>query len=406
MNPLAPEMSNITSPSVNPVKCAFTISNISGSIYIEAFAGPSLNQFLQDNVFVLKNTVCIMMEVIDCSEIVELLHMWSTSMEPHSWVQITKGMYAGDAALVLKRETSTATCRLLLLSVPRWKLSKAGVKKHTVRKGGPGISLSEVLQLCLLGLASYGDNPNVPVPPNFPVTLPHEDIQDMPNREYQQGLLVHALDYSLVSLVDVNMANDICQVQSAYKHDIWVSYTNLRKIFKNSNSIWVIAGQSSGREGFIVRIEDRDDMIVIEMRKKAVGEAMISKPLKLLVQVNECYVSILWDTAAVPWLDRHITVFKGWHAGQTSIMLDVHPPSSNHTELEIYSPSSHQISHIRHNWVIDTASRRFLVETFPLTFTQQHYQQPDWAPLNQALTHNSLVNPSPFAWHGPPPLHG
>ncbi|KAK7442271.1 hypothetical protein VKT23_016243 [Stygiomarasmius scandens] len=115
---------------------AFSIPDVSGSVYLEAYLGENpqntpIIEYLRQHPAVIKlgnvrldrrsnlHHQQVWLQPIHVSEVGELLSLSPPSIKPFSWVKITCGRYQNDVGLVIRRETSTARRRLAVLLVPR-----------------------------------------------------------------------------------------------------------------------------------------------------------------------------------------------------------------------------------------------------------------------------------------------
>ncbi|KAK7471979.1 hypothetical protein VKT23_000087 [Stygiomarasmius scandens] len=127
---------------------AFCIPNVTGAVYLEAYLGENpqntpIIEFLRQHPAVLRVGKVqldrssdlyhqkVWLQSIPTPEVGDLLSLSTPSIDPFTWVKVTRGRYKDDVGLVIRREVSTARRRLAVLLVPRLE------KEHFPRPSSP-----------------------------------------------------------------------------------------------------------------------------------------------------------------------------------------------------------------------------------------------------------------------------
>ncbi|KAK7456477.1 transcription elongation factor spt5 [Stygiomarasmius scandens] len=164
------------------VYSAFTLPSTLGWVYLEARVGQDLLSWLRQRLDVVhSHDGDIVLETISEVEVGQMLAASPTSVEPHTWVRVTRGLYRNDVGLVLAREISSGSRRLKVLLVPRL--------KSTVKC--KSLPPSQVLF-----------NPTIHSHDHYKV-IGQEKYQ-FQGQVYDHGLVEVILDYSSVSYTDVD----------------------------------------------------------------------------------------------------------------------------------------------------------------------------------------------------------
>ncbi|THV02203.1 hypothetical protein K435DRAFT_361068 [Dendrothele bispora CBS 962.96] len=119
-----------THPALEPlpeshVYSAFTVPSVLGWIYLEAGINPDFREWLRRRFDVVHtSTGDVTLEAVEQAEVAQLLSSSCPSIEPFTWIRVTKGLYKDDIGLVLAREISLGGRRLRILLVPRLRLNR------------------------------------------------------------------------------------------------------------------------------------------------------------------------------------------------------------------------------------------------------------------------------------------
>ncbi|THU94092.1 hypothetical protein K435DRAFT_860914 [Dendrothele bispora CBS 962.96] len=377
----------------------------------------------------------VMMEPVSSREIAQLLSIQTPDIKVNSWVRVTRGTYCDDGGLVIRREISSSLRRLVILVVPRFNRTNVFTPwtPSTVVAGSKRKAVPERCPQRLFDEKQY---------PGEVTTLSEKHFLYR-GQEFSHGLLVKVLAYSSVTTMEVDLdrttrqlfriaghpaINDVafpvplewvffveekvevicleelseeqqnnadlprntrrksgviltveegrCLVNLEAEDDQqWISTRNIRKCIMVGNSVIVVAGELRGKSGLVV-VNNASGVLVTESSSQSAGHSFTVHP-------NVCQVTQVRESGAVPWLNTHVTLFVGMYAGYTGIVTDVHVPRPRYpyTSLEVYIPRLLTTISIRHDFVFDTVSQRYLQDIYPLKSNQLHFNQVSWDAL-------------------------
>ncbi|THU94398.1 hypothetical protein K435DRAFT_798955 [Dendrothele bispora CBS 962.96] len=98
---------------------AFTVPTVQGCVYLEGRCDEKVHEWLGNHAAVVKRQSRVWMEHMDCREIAVLLDTQPLSLQPCSWVRVTRGLYRGDVGLVVSRQMLADQHPFEVLLVPR-----------------------------------------------------------------------------------------------------------------------------------------------------------------------------------------------------------------------------------------------------------------------------------------------
>ncbi|THV01590.1 hypothetical protein K435DRAFT_853605 [Dendrothele bispora CBS 962.96] len=401
-------------------------------------------EFLQQHEFVVKSRVLrrhqkvghslrrVIMEPVFSREIGQLLSIQTPDIRVNSWVRVTRGTYSDDVGLVIRREISSSLRRLVILLVPRLGRTSDSNALNNAITGSKRKATAERPQQCLFDEKLYLGE----------VVRLGEKHFLFQSQEFSHGLLVKVLAYSSVTPVEVDLDRTSRQLFRVAGHPVvnqvafpvpldwlffveenvevicleklreeelgntnlprntynkggviltveegrcligfeaeddqqWVSTRNIRKRIMIGDSVVIAAGESTGKNGLVVA--NHGSAILVTETGQRAGNLFTVHP-------NVCRVTQVRDRGSIPWLNTHVTIFVGMYAGYTGVVTDVHMPRPNYpyTSLDVYIPRIITNVFIRHDFVFDTVSQRYLRDVHPLKSNQQHFFQVSWGTL-------------------------
>ncbi|KAK7434494.1 hypothetical protein VKT23_020178 [Stygiomarasmius scandens] len=160
---------------------AFCVPSVSGAVYLEAYLGENpqntpIIEFLHQHPAVLRVGKVqldrssdlyhqkVWLQSIPTLEVSDLLNLSIPSINPFTWVKVTRGRYKNDVGLVIRREISTARQRLAVLLVPRLEKEHSPPPSPPPRRNHP------------LFLVQHDKEQSHPVPPPLPPTDPTHSL--------------------------------------------------------------------------------------------------------------------------------------------------------------------------------------------------------------------------------------
>ncbi|KAF5370835.1 hypothetical protein D9758_001848 [Tetrapyrgos nigripes] len=190
------------------IRSAFCLPNVSGYLYIEGEPGfhpdpdtaraRPLMDFLQSRSIVRRTRGSgLRMQPIEVKEFGELLQWQPPSIEPNTWVRITKkGLYRDDVGLVIRREMSGPLRRLMVLLVPRLQpVTNAAMKRKATDDRPPLGVYTGVEPRFLTGEDQHGEYTiQEHIAEKKPFTGKAKD-----GKEYDHGLLLMSFDFRQVT---------------------------------------------------------------------------------------------------------------------------------------------------------------------------------------------------------------
>ncbi|THU86822.1 hypothetical protein K435DRAFT_867883 [Dendrothele bispora CBS 962.96] len=421
-------------PPARTLLSAFCIPTVNGSVYLEGSYDDALVRFLWHHSGVIKHKTSSAhltpwIEPVPSADVSILLEMPLPSIQPLSWVRITRGQYRDVVGLVQHREMCGSQRRLIVLLVPR--LTPAA---DTLQNSLPPSAQSGTLRKRKREKERASQRLFVQQSYSGPSTRIGPSKFRAGQTEYHYGLVVKCYDYSSVTQNEVVMDEATRKLFRVSGHpllervhlplpDDWVFYVEdqveivvpaplseaqrmnpdlPRTTYRKDGTVIAVAEKDCS-----VRLAEHDayavdnsDMFVtvpkINIRKKIrTGHSVVVEAGQLKgrdglvltnfgdmlevhemrrtqlqafhVHANSCRVTTLRSAADVPWLDRHITVVDGPYRGYTGLITDTHPPSS-------HPPHAHFTT-------LDVRiprSQLYLREAAPLTAAQQRFKQSTW----------------------------
>ncbi|THU97236.1 hypothetical protein K435DRAFT_857754 [Dendrothele bispora CBS 962.96] len=426
------------------VYSAFTVPSVLGSIYVEARIDQDFRQWLRQRVDVVhSSTGDVTLEVVDQAEVGQLLSSSCPSIEPFTWIRVTKGMYRHDVGLVLSRESAAGARRLKILLVPRLRIGRTRKTRNPQALFNPNnFSSSDTIALgdhryqyqghlfdhglievivdyssvtytdvepdratrlffAQSGHLRYHQHP-MPTPQTWvfccgervrvhcPEPLAGEDWENKSTRNrktYQKNGEITCVE------------RHRCQVEFDEGAALWQDIRNLRKAIRIGDFVEIVGGAHTGKSGLVHdTVGDNVDLVV--------GRNPITN---LSVHVNMCRVTQIHLKAAVPWIDEHVTIKEGMYLNYTGTVVDVHPPKP-FTVVDVYIPQLLQTVKVKHDHVVHTISSRPLRHAHPLSTSQQAFRQSDWdlqlAPnfsygpdaVGSTVSHQYTIGTPPVPW--------
>ncbi|THU84725.1 hypothetical protein K435DRAFT_869993 [Dendrothele bispora CBS 962.96] len=399
-----------------PVYSAFTAPSVLGWIYLEATIDSDFQGWLCKRLDVVHtSTGNVVLEVVEQVEVAQLLSSSCPSIEPFTWIRVTKGLYRHDIGLVLARESSLGGRRLKVLLVPRLRSNRKRKSRspqglfnpinfyrsdYTVLGHCRYQYQGDVFDHGLIELiVDYASVTYTDVEPDqatrlyfaqsghsiyrkYPMPAPRSWVffygdrvkvrcsepligTDWKDKPTHGGKTYEKMGQ--VICVEVHR----CRVEFDDEADVWVDIRDLRKVIRTGDFLEVVGGAHIGRSASVLDVVgDVADAVLADRVDR-------NQTTILSLHVNMCRVTQKHLNAAVPWIDEHVAIVKGMYGSYTGTVVDVHIPKP-FTVVDVYIPQLRQTVKIRHDYLIHTLSNRPLNHVHPLSVSQQAFRQSDW----------------------------
>ncbi|THU87799.1 hypothetical protein K435DRAFT_804025 [Dendrothele bispora CBS 962.96] len=406
------------------VLSAFLAPNVAGSVYLEANLGTSpqttdIVHFLRqhDNVVVTsrllrhedvgKTQRLVWIEPVSKLEIAQLLRSVPHAIAPLSWVRVTRGMYSGDVALVLRRETSSSLRRIVLLLIPRLPPlprsptpppRPAHPNHPLIMEGQPSTNRSshqEIHSPVSLGRRKRTfekHDQRLFTTREFPHyrQITHkcyehrgtDVVMDQSTRR-----LFRASGHPVLDKVHLPVCDDWCFFVEERVEVIHALPLSIHQVLHPG-----LSEQSFLKSGTIVQVDTntclvqltdyvdfREDDTSLEVKKVNIrkilrtGDAVIVEAGEMKGRYG--FVLTSWgDEIEVGETGDRVGQYRGY----TGFVIDVFPPRPSYTTLDIKIPNLLITVRIRHDDVHDTCANRPLQEALPLGPHQRHFVQSTW----------------------------